>query len=485
MSQNNATGAAFLAGPLLIARGVDADGCRLAAILVTPDTQPPPDLFPEDGEPVTPTVLASAFGWAVRRYDFVLPRRAGGATYTIDGRTWRVQTEPDGPRLRIAYTSCNGQEHDDLFNPRLARNTMWHRLGLEHGSDPFALLLQGGDQLYADNVWHCHPELQAWAAYPVETRLRTPLSEEAAIAVRRFYWTHYVQLWSQPDVAPLLAEIPSLMMWDDHDIFDGWGSHAAEFQACPAWRTIYAAAREAFALFQLGGTPEQPPETCLSDAQPGFSWCCRYGDTAIVAPDLRSERTSDRIMGVGGWQAVERWRRDLVDSRHVLVMSSVPALGPRLSWIERLMGVIPHAQRYEDDLRDQWQSRAHRHEWQVFLQHWLDLMGDGPRVTLLSGEIHLATRGTMTGTEGTLHQLVASGMAHPPPPRGYARALGGLARLGESPLPGHPIALHALPGRRGIYVAERNYLVLERNHASWSARWETEDGGPTPHLDLT
>src|SRR3546814_1323896 len=56
-------------------------------------------------------------------------------------------------------------------------------------------------------------------------------------------------------------------------------------------------------------------------------------------------------------------------------------------------------------------------------------------VTVLSGEIHLATRGTMDTPEGPLHQLVASGISHPAPPTAYARALGLLARFGEAPLP--------------------------------------------------
>jgi hypothetical protein len=83
-----------------------------------------------------------------------------------------------------------------------------------------------------------------------------------------------------------------------------------------------------------------------------------------------------------------------------------------------------------------------------------------------------------------LHQLVASGITHPPPPAGFARALGALARLGESPVPGHPIRLHPLPGRRARYCAERNYLVLARDGAAWRAWWELEQAGPTPALDL-
>lgn len=144
----------------------------------------------------------------------------------------------------------------------------------------------------------------------------------------------------------------------------------------------------------------------------------------------------------------------------------------------------PWFEKYEDDLRDQWQSHAHRAEWRAFLQAALGLHWRGSEVTFVSGEIHLATRGTMASATGPIHQLVASGIAHPAPPLGYARALGLLARFGEAPLNDHPIRLHPLPGQRGVYTAERNYLVLERRGGNWTASWRLEHSGTTPPLAI-
>src|SRR3546814_8533222 len=88
------------------------------------------------------------------------------------------------------------------------------------------------------------------------------------------------------------------------------------------------------------------------------------------------------------------------------------------------MSVTPRMEKYEDDLRDQWQSHAHREEWRRFLRLLIEThTRDTTPVTVLSGEIHLATRGTMDTPEGPLHQLVASGISHPAPPTAYARAL--------------------------------------------------------------
>ncbi|MDZ7811437.1 MAG: hypothetical protein U5L11_17070 [Arhodomonas sp.] len=67
------------------------------------------------------------------------------------------------------------------------------------------------------------------------------------------------------------------------------------------------------------------------------------------------------------------------------------------------MHVTPGAQKYEDDLRDQWQSRWHRDEWRRFLRLLLDTheRTEGA-LTVLSGEIHLATRGTLATRPGAV-----------------------------------------------------------------------------------
>jgi hypothetical protein len=41
-----------------------------------------------------------------------------------------------------------------------------------------------------------------------------------------------------------------------------------------------------------------------------------------------------------------------------------------------------------------------------------------------------------------------------------------------------------LPGRRTVYAAERNYLVLDRTRGRWQAEWQLEDSGRTPPLPL-
>lgn len=467
--------------PILFARGADQGTIRLSALVALPQGSEPPQLTAVAGRTSPPKRLYVRAGCALWRYDFSLPARARAA-YRVGGSEYEVAADCSAD-LRIAYVSCNGQEHGDASRPAAQRNVMWRRLAAEHDRAPFALLLHGGDQLYADEVVNSHPTLAAWAAGRALDEVLTGEMREAA---EQFYFERYLALCAQPELAFLSARVPSLMMWDDHDIMDGWGSMPVERLDSPIGRGLFAIARRMFMLFQLGAIEETgsgPQDGCAS---PGLLQTVRLPGFSIIAPDLRTERRPTRVLGVDGWRALEHALAASRVGERILIMSSVPVLGPRLSWIEKLLALFPGAQKYEDDLRDQWQSRWHRGEWQRLLrllaQH-AETNANG--LTILSGEIHFATRAEMPLAHATLHQLVASGIVHPPPPRLYAASLGLLATFGEQPLPYQRVRLKSLPGHRQIYAAERNYLVLERRGETWFAVWELEASGRTAALPLS
>lgn len=475
------TQAARNIGPILFFRGLAEGRVQLAAIVIQNGTTQAPTVSDDQG-PVTAETLAVCGEFTVLRFRFSLPARSGAA-YRYNGARYALNADFQGD-LRLAFVACNGQEHGDGQRPAGTRNALWRRLGSEHARSPFQLLLHGGDQIYADEMLDAHAVAKDW----IRNRdLSPPDTGTLAILEQRLrheLFQRYAALYAQIDPAWLMARVPSLCMWDDHDICDGWGSIYPEQLDSPVGQCVFRVARECFLLFQQGCGAQELPPLCLDPTGTSLSWTVRMPGLSIVAPDLRSERRPDRVMGPHGHAAL---RKALGATRgeRVLVLSSVPALGPRLSWIEAMMGVIPKLQKYEDDLRDQWQSRAHRVEWQSFLRDLLDAhRAESAAVTVLSGEIHLATRATLDTPVGPIHQLVSSGIAHPSPPESYARALGWLARVGQSPLPTHRLRLHALPGQRSIYMAERNFLVLERQRAGWSAHWELEHSGRTPPLAL-
>jgi hypothetical protein len=474
--------AAGCLGPILYFRGMTNDKVDLAALVVTPSPVRPAELT-TDRETIDPHCIWECDGHQVHRYAFSLPQDRN-AWYGIGGVRYDVDTE-FGSNLRIAFVSCNGQEHGDRDWSGGERNALWKRMVHQHGEKPFQLLISGGDQIYADEIIDVHPAVREWA-HSARNPHHPPdwIMAEVEPALQKAFFRRYVEVLSVPETCWLMARVPTLAIWDDHDICDGWGSMPETRLDAPIGRRLFAVARDHFILFQLGSDPRQLPEICIDQSGATLSWHARLPELTIIAPDLRSERRPERVMGDAGWQALAAALEDAGDGR-VLLISSVPALGPRLSWVEAALHLIPRMQKYEDDLRDQWQSRAHRDEWRRFLETLARVhLNPATPVTIVSGEIHLATRATFDVPPMPMHQLVASGIAHPAPPTAYGKALGALARFGNTPVPGRAIGMKPLPGKMEVYTAQRNYLVVERQGDRWLARWELEKEGPTPALQL-
>src|SRR5205085_5513214 len=95
---------------------------------------------------------------------------------------WRFYVPGDTEQPRIAYVSCNG-----FSSAKLARDTddpyaLWRRLAQQQRDcseipaqeKPFSLMLMGGDQVYADEIWESRrcPELQRWNELPYDKQNR-------------------------------------------------------------------------------------------------------------------------------------------------------------------------------------------------------------------------------------------------------------------------------------------------------------------------
>lgn len=470
-----------LVGPVLFLDAIAGGRLHLSALFIAEAglAVPPLEAPVDAGDPV---VLSRYEDRVVWRQRFTLPADRT-SDYRWNGTTYTVAGDLTGD-LRVGYVSCNGEEIGDMDREGSERNAMWARLREEHRRAPLSLLLHGGDQVYADEATQGHDLSQDWP----DTLPRDPSQaglDDLRRHLRARFLDRYVALYAAPQFAWLAARVPSLMQWDDHDICDGWGSLRRSRTYSPVGQTLFGVARESFLLFQAAAVEGDLPARFADPAGHHLGWAVRGGGLRILAPDLRSERTRRQIMGPGGWAMLEA-EAARPEPGHTLLMSSVPLLGPRLSILEAIMVLIPRMQKYEDDLRDQWQSRAHRDEWRRILRLVRDLaLREGHDITAVSGEIHLATRATMDLGGGLhLNQLVASGIAHRAPPQAWARFLGALSWLGEDPLPEHPIRTARLPGQRHRYVAERNYLLFERHAGQWTARWDLEASGMTAPLRL-
>lgn len=394
---------------------------------------------------------------------------------------WVLGTDTNS--LRIAYASCNGSEAESPYKkPFPGRNALWEHLDEMHQEQNFHLLIQGGDQIYADSVWRDVPFLENWSALPRSEQYKSNMPDEAFQEIRDYYFTCYMSYWSQSHVKDVLATIPSLMIWDDHDIFDGWGSWNDRYQASPVYQGVFNAAKEAFYLFQRG-------QKAPSDETITASVMITLGHTALIAPDLRSERSRKKVMGQNGWRWFENALTAVgVDKKHVLVVSSVPlatshfsALDPILtgfpSFIARRLPQKINPKQFADDIHDQWRVPVHREEWLKMLNTLLDFADEtDTRVSTISGEIHLGARSTIKRKNSVIHQFIASGISHKPAHPVIVWLCELLSKGIQDVSEDIDIRMeYFFPRGRKKYLRARNWLSLELDRSmGLSAKWHAE-----------
>jgi hypothetical protein len=190
----------LLLGPVLYFRGARVRSWRLCALVAVAAEDEPPPLETVGGQ-VPPRRLATRCGRSLWRYDFSLPLEDGdsGREYRIGRQSWTVHLPTARASLRLAYTACNGSEKGDTWNTSQERNERWLHLAARHARNPFHLLLQGGDQLYADPLWGEVPALARWKRLPWWRRRPARFSPAMAEAIANDYFDRYCWLWGQPD----------------------------------------------------------------------------------------------------------------------------------------------------------------------------------------------------------------------------------------------------------------------------------------------
>ena len=380
-----------LTGPILQFLGCQNGvwGLSLMIVCSSADPQPalrlnvPAELVNGASGPV-PGLDATAWRFDIAVRQTPSAQRIG---YRLAGRSHSFQVPALGATPSMAYVSCNGFSDARTRKSMKVPNALWARLGRLHEQQervdgvpvgPLELLLMGGDQIYSDDIWSTVPELREWTETEWFTRTHMAFSDSLRAALQTRFAEFYLERWNQTETAALLASVPSVMMWDDHDIIDGWGSHMAELHGSPVFQGIFQVAKAAFELFQRQMLGAPPPATL--PAQTTHNSAYRFGHTGLLVLDLRSERRprsestdtagrktvlADQVMSPASWSAVYAWLDAQLaagDLRHLLVMSSIPVMHPSFEQLETMLGALPAIEELEDDLRDHWTSHPHQAE---------------------------------------------------------------------------------------------------------------------------
>lgn len=546
----------ILMGPVLSFRGIARTAkkavWKVSALVVVPAGQPAPVMVLQ-GKAVsaqrllTEQPMTGANGKPVKaevwRHDLsvVMGTKEQRVSYGLQGQadaSWRFTVPAQEQAPRMAYFSCNGfsdpkamksfkpaaqavwqdllNNHDVHYRPAayvVDREQQWHEERVhEQQLQRFHLLIGGGDQVYMDGVWSDPglKELKTWTEWDEDQQATYVPPAGLLSRIKAYCLGVYLQRWARSGsgtagCGQAFATSPTVMMWDDHDIFDGWGSYGPKLQKCPLLQAMFRIAREAFWVFQLQMPSELLPE--LTDRNPpqakdpwwapvdwaavakadplglaflpnqaGFSHRLVLPGLTLNVMDLRTDRSQLQVMSAdtwAAWQAVWRAERPDTATGHQLIISSVPVVHPKLSTAETITSWQGDdvVEGLGDDLNDHWAHDRHDDERKRLVRALMQLAETAVcRVTIVSGDVHVAAWGnalrkTSTRNVHRINQLTSTAIVHPSlftwSEKAFLMLLRMKAAFTQDLDTEHQAKLLDFPGTSSTIQATRNWLALE------------------------
>lgn len=341
-----------------------------------------------------------------------------------------IRSPATGGTVRVTFGSCRWAappaRGKDPIGPD-ALDTLATRLAADPDAERPDVLLLLGDQIYADET---SEQTRRWLAG------RRDLDQPPGGQVTDYeeYCHLYYESWLDPEIRWLLSTVPSLMIFDDHDVVDDWNTSAAwladmrttdwwqerllsglmsywvyqhlgnlspaELADDPAWTAVHAAPDGTPALRALAERAD------ADSASVRFSYRRDFGQVRIVMVDSRAARVlaEERRAMLDPGEAA--WLREQVLSDeqtydHLLIGTSLPWLLPHLVHdAETWNAALCAGERGKRWARfGEWLRRgADLEHWAAFPRSFADLAdliaeaGSAPAspatVCVLSGDVH-------------------------------------------------------------------------------------------------
>ncbi|KAK8908809.1 hypothetical protein QC760_003156 [Botrytis cinerea] len=336
-----------------------------------------------------------------------------------------------GQAMNIMFYSCNGFTMDVHPNDFSGPDPLWRDVLNTHQTQPFHVMLGGGDQLYNDHMMQRTTLFKEWLNIKNPLRKEAlPFTPEMQDEMEHFYLDSYCMWFSQGLFGVANSQIPMINIFDDHDIIDGFGSYPDSYMKCPVMSGLGSVAFKYYMLFQQQSSIDEGEDTepsWILGAQPGpyipelsrsiFTGLGR--GIAFLGIDCRTERMNDEIVTAETYTKIfDRLEKDIIkgQTKHLIVLLGVPIAYPRMVWLETLLtskvmtplkamgraGLLGKSLMNHfdggveilDDLDDHWTAAHHKEERNWLVQELQDLAAEkSVRITILGGDVHLGAIG--------------------------------------------------------------------------------------------
>lgn len=241
-------------------------------------------------------------------------------------------------------------------------------------------LLLCGDQIYSDTL----DSISVRDDLPGDDDHPPPFA--VALAAYRHITRGFL---AESGFRALRETFPSYWIWDDHDIFNNWGSRLKE---SPLDRCLFRAASRTYREYQQARNPGG------ATGAPPYGYSFRFGTAGFLVLDVRGARdyTAGRLLGNAQWEATQAYLAgaESRDLHTLFVVTSVPVAHVS-RWFVELFQHLPLEK--GSDVRDRWCSAAFLKSRDELLDALFAWQAAAPyrQVILLSGDVHAASAFTI------------------------------------------------------------------------------------------
>ncbi len=339
----------------------------------------------------------------------------------IDTLSFRTPAE-DPAELSFGLCSC----HMPYKGDKLQDVSLWDALADELRDARAAYVVGMGDQVYADGT----PSLDIWR-WLRKVKSLGPTDED----MRSWYRDIYRGYWGIAGVRKVFRSFPTYMMWDDHEIKDGWGSYtdaelSDELDRFFEWEDQAVNLALANRMRSVAAQIYQEYQHCHNPPTPADIWHYAFaaGRSATFVLDGRGHRhyesnASTSVLGPKQLQDLRAWF-DRLDAKTqvAFVVSPVPIVHLHTGLVNNGALNTLNPAGIVDDLRDQWEHASHHAE----RKQLLDILfawshRTGRRVVVLSGDVHAGTAFRLSAPahpKARVHQITSSGISYASTPPG-------------------------------------------------------------------
>jgi alkaline phosphatase D len=299
----------------------------------------------------------------------------------------------------------------------------------EKGAD---FLIGGGDQVYIDMT---KTDIWKWLKKIKNDLLNKCSTSEVKEAMLSWYQDVYRGYWGFPNVKKVHRSFPNYMIWDDHEIMDGWGSRdrdelSDELDTWHEWENkkknlaladkMFVAAKEVYTQYQHSHNPTTKAGV--------FDYSINQKHAEFFVMDMRGQRefdldrlakrdgkgAKDRILGKDQLERFKSWLTGIsADTKVIYIVSPVPVV----HWSDFAVNSFDVLSA-KDDFRDEWDHETNHDERDKILELLAKHSEEKKTpVIFLSGDVHMSAVFKLTNSKfrkARLFQVTSSPISRPP-----------------------------------------------------------------------